>query len=65
MRQTTRPRVRAVIRTRSPTRKAYECARTKTTVFCILRQECDESDGLAPFLLAHEIDGLWRLVEWI
>jgi hypothetical protein len=38
---------------RSPARKAHECARTKTTLFCILREECDESVALAPFLLAH------------
>jgi hypothetical protein len=49
MRKAMRPRVRAVIRARSPARKAHERARTKTTVFCILRQECDESGALAPF----------------
>jgi hypothetical protein len=37
---------------RSPARKAHECARKKTIVFCILREECDESVALAPFLLA-------------
>jgi hypothetical protein len=51
---------------RSPVRKAHESARTKTIVFCILREECDDPIALAPcFAGAHESDGLWRLVEWI
>jgi hypothetical protein len=65
MRKATRQRVRAANRARSPARNAHECARTKTTLFCILRQECDESGALAPFAGARELDGRWRLVEWI
>jgi hypothetical protein len=66
MRKATRQRVRAAIRTRSPARSAHECVRTKTILFCILRfcilrEECDESVVLTPFLLADESDGLWPL----
>jgi hypothetical protein len=53
MRLAARQRVLAANRTRSPVRNARECARTKTTLFCILRQECDESGARTPFLLAH------------